>query len=348
MRRMLALLPIFALVLAGCSDISNPAPTALQPKEVADPSMKISSVLYLSPPGSETNKLRVGDPASIVAQTFPEPKSAFITRTLPPGFASHYSAWDYSSTDLSFGVIYFPVPDENGSGYHDAVALAMTREDGLTNDVVLSTEQQYAADFGPPSTVIGKLVRYWFWSDPDSSQSFMLCAVVSKDSKKADHFQLTAALGDDVVMKYLHMDIADAKVDGKVLEKSPLKFTFVPPMPPAKETDADTGAGRISSVRVPPKQALAPTSANATDKTGATSGGTATTTGGTGSSETTQGTPGSAPAGNGTGQTNSGTTGEAPGETGASQTTSGTTGAAPSTGSSPADNTKPPTSPSGN
>ncbi len=319
MRRILALLPIFAVVLAGCTDLSGgPVPTEVVVKEVQPPQMKPSKLLYISPPGTDSKQLKVGDSQNEVSDDFPEPKSAFIFRSLPPGFASRYSAWGYNTADLSFGVIYFGEPDENGSRFHDKVALAMTKEEGLTEDVVLSTEQQYADDFGMPSTVTGKLVRYWFWSDPQSSQSFMLCAVVSKDSKQADHFELTAALGDDVVMQYLGMDVAHAKKDGQVLDKSPLKFTQGPP-PPVGGTSSDTENTTRAPHRVYSRQESVPPATDTAETTGTPTGTESPTTGAASSSTAT-------------------TTGD----TGANQTTPGTTGATPGTVSPPADSKSPP------
>ena len=225
--RKIAQLSILAVILTGCTQLpeSISAPEPMKP--VATPDLRRSYDLYLLPTGSaDSTKVRVGEQTADVKQLFPVPSSnATEFRELPSGFQSPYSAYGFNQeSGTSFGTV----------SYDNVIAFAMTTEKGLPDSDVLSTESMYEAAFGrTPETIPGKAepsaakqplpkARYWFWEDKEGGQRFMICAVISKDKNKSGLFDLTCAVGDDVVMTALRMDDQDAFQDRRFLDSNGL------------------------------------------------------------------------------------------------------------------------------
>jgi len=281
MRRKLVLLPILGIFLAGCGDIQQPITVSEPVKAVDDPRLIASNDLFLLPPGKDTNKLRVGDSPEDVARSFPTPPSAFTFRELPAEFASadaskrRYSAFGYGSEGTSFGVIYF----FSAPARADEVAETMTIEDGLPDEEVQATVAEYEhafdrpADERIPSEMLSPpdKVRYWFWEDGDSKQRFMLCAVISKDKKKSGLYQLTAAVGDDIVMDALRMDVKDALQDRRPLEPNASLTPSPSPKPETKRPKTIRSTPSAPAASPSSSEGTSPTSAGADPQTSVSS-----------------------------------------------------------------------------
>lgn len=211
MRRLL-LMPGLALLLAGCSGSeaarSNAGVAATPVPTVAAPQLLRGGKLGIIPRKSESEDLSVGDSQDRVDRLFPVPKSSYPVRGLPPGFQPPYRADGFETPTIGFGVIY----------YEGVVAQAMYRELGITQADVMTTVSDYTDVFGPPTDSIpGTKVSYWFWADQKNSQRLMICAVGEiKDAKRWD---LTTAVGEDILMDPLRMSPTAAKEDRQALEK---------------------------------------------------------------------------------------------------------------------------------
>ncbi len=213
MRGWAVLIPAVGFALAGCGSPPDQIIKSEPIQQVQKPSLSRSTSIFLLTP-SKDSRLHVGDSPTDASRDFPEPPGAFPFRELPPGFEANYRASGFNAEGgISFGAIYY---NDNG----DQIAEAMTHEGGLSEADVDQTESDYATAFDkdPTQTIPGRKVRYWFWQDKDNKQTFMLCAVASQEKGQSGRYELTAAVGDDVVMKALRMDYADAVQDQRALE----------------------------------------------------------------------------------------------------------------------------------
>lgn len=203
------------LLLGGCSDSARQtnAVTVQVTSKVAAPSFATGSypgggelgIFSMIGPGGQ--KLTVGDTPERAALLFPKTTDSYSFRQLPPGFEQPYGADGHDNGALGFGAIYY-----TGANQSPAIAMAMVQERDLTNDQINGTESFYEQQLGRTSAQIaGSVSRYWFWDDATHNQRLMLCAVVDKNDRTK--YDLSSAVGDDVVMNALRMDEASAEQD---------------------------------------------------------------------------------------------------------------------------------------
>jgi hypothetical protein len=178
---------------------------------VAAPTLAKSTKLGLkvNPADAASAQVAIGDTEDQVTRVFYPPKDAYDFRDLPPGFQQPYRASGFQNKTSGFGAIY----------YDSHLAEATLHEDLLTLEQVNASEAAYEKDpnFGTPfDTERGLGVFYWFWDDADHQQTMMMCAVQDKTDPKK--FDLTTAIGDNVVMEALRMNPASAKEDRLALQ----------------------------------------------------------------------------------------------------------------------------------
>jgi hypothetical protein len=186
------LLWIASLLAVGCaheptteSSASNTSTTET-PAQISPPRDLKASDLSIPHAGSH---VRVGDTWDSVLAIFPEPKTAFAFKDLPPQFGPGYAADGWETAGEGVGVVL----------YNLKVA-AFMRQINHANQSLYSNLLDLIDQENPnskPKSVAGKHVRYWFWQS--GSQRIMLCALQSKSSG----LRITESLGDDTVMDAL-------------------------------------------------------------------------------------------------------------------------------------------------
>ena len=215
MRKLLAL-AVIPLVLAGCGEASHA--TAANPVRhvTTAPAPDFARDHHLALLGDRANDiLFVGDSEDQATKFYHAPPSAYAVRELPQGFEAPYHAesWTSSVTGIQskdFGVIF----------YDTRIALAMFHETGITATDVNQTEADYEKEFGKPTEKIsGTKVHYSFWEDPVTNERLMICAV--QDRKDAERFDLTNAVGNELVMDALRISVSAANDDKQAVEKTP-------------------------------------------------------------------------------------------------------------------------------
>ncbi len=216
MRKALAVVGT-ALLLAGCSDVARVSNAATVRHVTTAPQPDFGRDRHLGLLGDRANDvLFVGDSEDQAAKFYHPPPSAYAVRELPQGFEPPYHAESWTSggplgsESKDFGVIY----------YDTKVAMAMFHEMGITATDVNDTEADYEREYGAPQQkVSGNKMHYWFWDDPNTNERLMICAV--QDRKDPQRFDLTTAVGNELVMDALRMSPSAANDDRQAVEKTP-------------------------------------------------------------------------------------------------------------------------------
>ena len=207
----------FALVLAGCGEATRATAAGPVRHVTVAPPPDFARQHHLALMGDRDNDvLFVGDTEDQAAKFYHAPASAYAIRELPQGFEAPYHAESWTSTSATiqakdFGVIY----------YDTKIALAMFHETGITATDVNSTEVDYQHEYGNPTeNIAGNKVHYSFWEDPITNERLMICAV--QDRKDPERFDLTTAVGNELVMDALRMSSSAANDDKQAVEKGPV------------------------------------------------------------------------------------------------------------------------------
>ena len=162
--------------------------------------------------------ITVGYPSpSSLFDSFKDPKvfgSEF--NDLPGKFEYPYRARSWETAKFGFGEIL----------HNGVLVAAMFHEDHLPQSRVDEIVQAHKDQMDGllPDLITGKRVTYWFWRI--DHQVLMICAY-QKDQKG---FQLTAAMGDEVVLDALGISPAQANTDVARIDAPVIKVDTVSPV----------------------------------------------------------------------------------------------------------------------
>lgn len=197
---------VLLLALAGCGSspgtVTMPKAPVKAPDIEAPPSLAPTQLMMIV--GQE--RLKVGDSAEDADRAFPSPPGAFSVKELPERFGGLYRARGWETPTGGFGAIY----------YDNRLASAVWHIENITQGEMQGTVQDHVNAYGEPDQSLpGKGVQYWFWLKED--QRLMICSVPDRDH--ANRFDLTVALGHQVVMDGLRMSYLSAREDQSIADK---------------------------------------------------------------------------------------------------------------------------------
>ena len=202
--RRLIVLSLVATTLAGCQ-----ATETGQPQTPAIASAPLHPVATIGEPSSNTPS-KIGllvKKGPLITVGYPKPGEIFDKfkttgvfgseyNDLPTKFGYPYRARTWETAKTGFGEVL----------YNDTLVAAVYHVDRATIEQVqdLKIIHQNELDGVLPDFAYeeGKRVNYWIWNR--DKQRLMICAY-RKDEKDPMGFQLTVAMGDDVVMDGLDM-----------------------------------------------------------------------------------------------------------------------------------------------
>jgi hypothetical protein len=195
-------------MLTGCGSDNSQKETS-EDESVSRSAVRVSTPVAPTSIGiyHDNESVRVGDEWSHAKQVFPEPpKGGYQIREMPTRFGKGYSANGWESVNgEGFGVISF----------EGSVVAAMTQETGVDERRVSDVVALHRKNTNEltPLTIVGRSVRYWFWSSLDGKQRLMICAANLNNKTN-----LTVAMGDSEVLEALGISPADARRDQSRLE----------------------------------------------------------------------------------------------------------------------------------
>jgi hypothetical protein len=197
--RRLPLLCLAALIVVGCAADGEPAETP-KPADGA-PAVSLSEISTDPSPVGLFNgnaTVLVGD-SSEKAKTFrPILPTSYPLKDLPAKLPAELEVRGWEASEEGYGLIL----------YQDKVVAAMYQSQNTTLDEVndwVGQERRHM-DKIPPVQLAGTGLQYWFWSDPKSKQTAMVCA-----QQKKRGFDLTVAMGDDSVLTILGASVLNAR-----------------------------------------------------------------------------------------------------------------------------------------